>query len=228
MAGYREFVTGEVLTAANVNDFLMNQSVMVFADAAARDSALGTAIAGGNALVEGMLTYNKDTEAVEVYDGTSWTGVGGVSKEKRIEAFTGSGTWTVPAGVTYAIAHMLGGGGSAGTLSTGNNGGSSSVAFAGGTVTALGGIKIYGPDVINGGASSGPNNSGRGPTFTVAVGWTNSTQGADAQWIVAGDSVTPAADITVTVGAGGTTGTVSSGSAAGGSGYVYIEYYEEV
>jgi len=148
--------------------------------------------------------------------------------EKRIEAFTGSGTWTVPAGVTYAIAHMLGGGGSAGTLSTGNNGGSSSVAFAGGTVTALGGIKIYGPDVINGGASSGPNNSGRGPTFTVAVGWTNSTQGADAQWIVAGDSVTPAADITVTVGAGGTTGTVSSGSAAGGSGYVYIEYYEEV
>jgi hypothetical protein len=32
VAGYREFLTGEVLTAANVNGFLMNQAVMVFAD----------------------------------------------------------------------------------------------------------------------------------------------------------------------------------------------------
>ena len=122
MAGFREFLTGEVLTAANVNSFLMNQSVMVFADGTARDSALGTAIAGGNALVEGMLTYNVDASALQVYDGTEWTGVAPVAKEKRIEAFTGSGTWTVPAGVTYAIAHMLGGGGSGGTGSTGNAG----------------------------------------------------------------------------------------------------------
>ena len=145
---------------------------------------------------------------------------------KKIAAFTGSGTWTVPAGVTYAIAHMLGGGGSGGVGATGNPGGSSSVAFAGGTVTALGGKRVYGPGVINGGASAGPDNSGRGPTFTVGVSGTNSAQGADAQWIVAGDSVTPGASIAVTVGAGGATGTVSSGTAAGGSGYVYIEYYE--
>ena len=228
MAGFREFLTGEVLTAANVNSFLMNQSVMVFADSAARDTALGTAIAGGNALVEGMLTYNVDASALQVYDGTDWTGVAPVAKEKRIAAFTGSGTWTVPAGVTYAIAHMLGGGGSGGTGSTGNAGGSSSVAFAGGTVTALGGKRVYGPGTINGGASAGPDNSGRGPTWTVTLQGTNSTQGADAQWIVAGDSVTPGASIAVTVGAGGATGTVSSGTAAGGSGYVYIEYYEEV
>ena len=66
MAGYREFQTGEVLTAANVNDFLMNQSVMVFADAAARTSALD------GAEVEGMLTYNEDTAQLEVYDGTAF------------------------------------------------------------------------------------------------------------------------------------------------------------
>ena len=42
---------------------------------------------------------------------------------------------------------------------------------------------------------------------------------------VAGAVVTPAEEITVTVGAGGSAGT---DGAAGGSGYVYIEYYEEV
>jgi len=70
VAGYREFQTGEVLTAANVNDFLMKQAVMVFADAAARTSALD----GDEA--EGMLTYNKDTGALEVYDGTAFVPAG--------------------------------------------------------------------------------------------------------------------------------------------------------
>ena len=230
MAGFREFLTGEVLTAANVNSFLMNQSVMVFADSAARDTALGTAIAGGNALVEGMLTYNVDASALQVYDGTEWTGVAPVAKEKRIEAFTGSGTWTVPAGVTYAIAHMLGGGGGAGRGSSGD-GGTSSVGFAGGTVSGLGG---KGQDLAvdlsaQVTTAAGQANSGRGAYYSAVqvVGARHATVGdaGSAQFIVAADAVTPAASITVTVGAGGTAGT--SGS-AGGTGYVYIEYYEEV
>jgi hypothetical protein len=230
MAGFREFVTGEVLTAANVNDFLMKQSVMVFADGAARDSALGTAIAGGNALVEGMLTYNKDTEAVEVYDGTSWTGVGGVSKEKRIEAFTGSGNWTVPAGVTYAIAHMLGGGGGVGHLLTGGDGANSSVAFAGGTVVGPGANKaVYNArtaDAAN--AVAGKANTGMSAVMMYTTGAGREATGSTAHtnsYTVAGASVTPAETISVVVGAGGSAGT---SGAVGGSGYVYIEYYEEV
>ena len=66
MAGYREFQTGEVLTAANVNSFLMEQATMTFADAAARDAALA------GVLREGLLTYNLDTQRLEVYDGTDW------------------------------------------------------------------------------------------------------------------------------------------------------------
>ena len=66
MAGYREFQTGEVLTAANVNSFLMEQATMTFADAAARDAALA------GVLREGLLTYNLDTNRLEVYDGTDW------------------------------------------------------------------------------------------------------------------------------------------------------------
>jgi hypothetical protein len=45
--------------------------------------------------------------------------------------------------------------------------------------------------------------------------------GQNGAYIVAGGAVTPAASITITVGAGGTAGT---NGAAGGSGYVWIEY----
>jgi hypothetical protein len=44
----------------------MQQTVMVFADAAARTTALSGVVA------EGMLSYLKDTNAVEVYNGSSW------------------------------------------------------------------------------------------------------------------------------------------------------------
>ena len=143
--------------------------------------------------------------------------------EKRIEAFTGSGTWTVPAGVTYAIAHMLSGGGGGGNQTTdGSNGGASSVAFASGTKSAP--VGVGGPLSNGADASPGPAqvaNSGRGGESNRF----NTRSANDAQWNVHGAAVTPAASITVTVGAGGA---AASGARAGGSGFVYIEYFEEV
>lgn len=65
-AGYKLFNTGDVLTAAQVNTYLMEQSVMVFANAAARTTALSGVVA------EGMLSYLKDTDQVEVYNGSAW------------------------------------------------------------------------------------------------------------------------------------------------------------
>jgi hypothetical protein len=65
-AGYKLFNTGDVLTAAQVNTYLMEQTVMVFADSAARSTALT------GVLSEGMISYLKDTNAVEVYNGSAW------------------------------------------------------------------------------------------------------------------------------------------------------------
>jgi hypothetical protein len=149
-------------------------------------------------------------------------------REKRIAAFTGSGTWTVPAGVTYAIAHMIGGGGGVGTDLTAGDGGASSVAFASGTVSSNGGVKGPGGSLNTQQAVAAAANTGRG-ALSYSGGSddlrSKGSPGGDSQWVIAGASVTPAASITVTVGAGGTAGTTG---AAGGSGYVYIEYYEEV
>lgn len=68
--GFYDFTPGQVLTAAQVDDYLMRQAVMRFADSAARTTALS------GVLVEGMMSYLKDTNAVEVYDGSAWVAVG--------------------------------------------------------------------------------------------------------------------------------------------------------
>jgi hypothetical protein len=68
--GRKTFAQEEILRAADVNGYLMDQSVMRFADSAARGSAIGTAVA------EGMVSYLDDANAVEVYDGSDWKSVG--------------------------------------------------------------------------------------------------------------------------------------------------------
>jgi len=64
--GFKTFTTGEVLTAADVNGYLM-QGVLVFASAAARSSAITSP-------QEGQYSFLKDTNALEYYDGASWVG----------------------------------------------------------------------------------------------------------------------------------------------------------
>jgi hypothetical protein len=63
--GRKVFTAGEVLTAANVQGYLMDQSVMVFASSSARSSAIGTAT------TEGMVSYLSDTNVLEVATGTA-------------------------------------------------------------------------------------------------------------------------------------------------------------
>jgi hypothetical protein len=65
-AGYKLYTTGDVLSASDVNTYLQQQTVMVFASAAARTTALASVLA------EGMVTYLKDTDVVEIYTGAAW------------------------------------------------------------------------------------------------------------------------------------------------------------
>jgi hypothetical protein len=68
-AGWRQFTVGQLLTSAQVQTFLQDQSVQVHASAAARSSALGTAVS------EGMVSYRTDDKALELYAGSAWTPV---------------------------------------------------------------------------------------------------------------------------------------------------------
>jgi len=70
-AGYKLFNTGDVLTAAQVQNNLQNQSIMFFADAAARDADVDLTAA----LTEGMFCYLADVNEVEFYTGSAWVGL---------------------------------------------------------------------------------------------------------------------------------------------------------
>lgn len=100
--GYIEFATGDVLTAASANGYLASQVVMVFADATARTAAIASP-------QEGMLSYLKDTNAVEAYDGSAWISVGSTGDITGVTAGTGisgggtSGTVTVTNSMATAI-----------------------------------------------------------------------------------------------------------------------------
>ena len=63
---FKDFTAGEILTAVDVDNFLMRQTVMVFDDVAARTTALT------DVLVEGMVSYLKTTSGIELYNGTGW------------------------------------------------------------------------------------------------------------------------------------------------------------
>jgi len=83
--GRKVFTAGEVLAAADVNGYLMDQTVMVFADAAARTSAIA-------APSEGMASYLIDTSSFEIYDGSAWGGGGDITSVVAGTALTGGGT----------------------------------------------------------------------------------------------------------------------------------------
>ena len=68
MTGQKVWVAGEVLAAADVNSYLMNQTIMRFADASARTSGIA-------AVAEGMFSYLDDTNLLTVYNGSAWVGV---------------------------------------------------------------------------------------------------------------------------------------------------------
>jgi len=86
---FKDFAAGDILTAADVDDFLMRQTIMVFADSSARDTALSAVLA------EGMFCYLNDTNAFQYYDGSAWADVsnpGDITAVTAGTALTGGGT----------------------------------------------------------------------------------------------------------------------------------------
>jgi len=65
---YKVFSNGDALTGGELNTYLMNQSVMVFASATARTAALPSPS-------EGMVTYLEDTNVLYLWNGATWQSI---------------------------------------------------------------------------------------------------------------------------------------------------------
>jgi hypothetical protein len=94
-SGFKTFVTGDVLTAADTNGYLM-QGVWVFANAAARTAAVTSP-------QEGNMSYLKDTNSTEYYSGSAWVAIapaaaGGWTLESTTALSGSSTSLTIPSG----------------------------------------------------------------------------------------------------------------------------------
>ena len=99
--GFKNFQTGEVLTSADVNGYLM-QGVLVFASEAARDAAITSP-------QEGQFAYTKDNNSLWYYSGSAWVASGATGDIEGVTAGTGisgggtSGTVTITNSMATAI-----------------------------------------------------------------------------------------------------------------------------
>ena len=91
--GFKTFTTGEVLTAADTNGYLM-QGILVFASEAARNSAITSP-------QEGQFAYTKDNNTVWYYTGSAWAVSGATGDIEGITTGTDSG---LSGGVTSGTA----------------------------------------------------------------------------------------------------------------------------
>lgn len=62
---FKTFADGSVLTANDVNEYMMNQQIMVFNNGTTRDSQILNP-------TEGMIAYLKDLKRLTYFDSSSW------------------------------------------------------------------------------------------------------------------------------------------------------------
>jgi hypothetical protein len=104
--GFKTFTTGEVLSASDVNGYLM-QGINVFANTTARDAAITSP-------QEGQFAYTKDTNSLWYYTGSAWAASGaagdieGVSVTSPITGGGTSGTVTIGIDSTAIVPSQTG------------------------------------------------------------------------------------------------------------------------
>tara|TARA_R100000655_G_scaffold87451_1_gene127635 strand:- start:860 stop:1795 length:936 start_codon:yes stop_codon:yes gene_type:complete len=91
--GFKVFSVGEVLTAADVNDYLMEQSISIFANSTARDAQITSPI-------EGQFCYLADSNVLQFYNGSSWANFIGEGDITGVTAGTGLDGGGTSGGVT--------------------------------------------------------------------------------------------------------------------------------
>jgi len=149
------------------------------------------------------------------------------TKTRKVLFLGSSTTWEVPSGVDYCTARICGGGGGGadgnGTPTAGAN---STVSCGDGTFSGVGSD----PVLINYMGNTATCRSGREFSGQSAF-FASGTVGRSYMGMILaavnefGINLEPGETVTITVGAGGVQGTIGSGTANGGSGFVNIEYW---
>jgi hypothetical protein len=120
-AGAYLWEAGEVVTAANLNQYVQDQVIAVYADSAARDDSYGGV--GEPTLAEGMFCFLKDTNSFLYYDGSSWTAVDTSVDASKIPLSTVTTAGDLILGTGNATVGRLAAGSTVGDVLTSNGAG---------------------------------------------------------------------------------------------------------
>ena len=99
LVAYKVFTNGSTLQASELNENLMQQSVAVFSNAAARTAAITSPL-------EGQVTWLEDQNILSIYDGSSWktslAATGSILQVVSAQTSTGT-TTTSTTGINTAL-----------------------------------------------------------------------------------------------------------------------------
>mgnify|MGYP007071580591 CR=1 FL=1 len=229
ITGTKAFTSGEVLTANDVNQYLM-RGVKVFGGTAIRDAAYGGA--GEPVLEEGEACYLSDLDRVQVYGGTAagWVNVGPtfVFNTRTVVTATNA-SWPVPTLKSPIVrVTVIGGGGAGGRTSGGNGNAGGTTTFASGeafAVAAAGGTGgLSGASNTNGltgTAGFAAGNHGGGGDGLATVDNFSGHEGFGGEVKIAYCDLTGKTTLNLIIGAGGA---AAASSGAGGRGEIIVEY----
>jgi len=170
--GFKTFNTGDVLSAADVNGYLM-QGVLVFADATARDAAITSP-------QEGQFAFLKNTNVTTYYTGSAWanldtTGMTNPMTTTGDTIYSSSGSTPARLGI-----------GTAGQVLQVNSGATApewATPAAGGGLTLLQTLSLTGSSVTTSTFSTSYKN-----LYMVGRGIYGSAVGSDLQYRINGDT----------------------------------------
>ena len=155
------------------------------------------------------------------------------TKTRRVLFFGSSTTWEVPSGVDYCTARICGGGGGGSNQNSDSTAGADSEVSCGdGTFSGVGGDSVSAAYMGNyGTCRSGRESSGQSAFFACGRNGHSFAGVIPAAVNEFGIELIPGETVTITVGAGGAQGILTTGyppgpgTANGGSGFINIEYY---
>lgn len=102
MSGFKVWASDDVLSAADMNSYLMEQVVPVFASNAVRAGAI-------LAPTEGQMTYREDGDIYEFWNGSAWVAIGtaiGVVPNASYALTSGTAVFATTAGNAQKVSNQ--------------------------------------------------------------------------------------------------------------------------
>lgn len=91
MTGRKTWASDDILSAADIMGYLMDQSVTIWANSSARNSGI-------LAPIEGQICYLQDVNVFESYTGSGWSSLGGAIGTATYAANAGTAVYASTAG----------------------------------------------------------------------------------------------------------------------------------